>query len=84
VLVVPTGLLLFITQAEDFIVNPAFLCKLVLIAAAGLNALLFHLGPWRAAGFDAAKAPPRARAQALLSLLLWIGAIGCGRLLAYV
>lgn len=83
-LVVPSGLLLFMTQAPDFVVNPAFLCKLALIAAAGLNALLFHLGPWRAASFDAGMAPLRARIQAMLSLLLWIATICCGRLLAYI
>jgi len=30
------------------------------------------------------RAPGRARAQAGLSLLLRVGAIGCGRMLAYV
>jgi hypothetical protein len=82
-LVVPSGLLLFAAQAPQLLANPAFLLKLALIAAAGLNALTFHLGPWRTTP-DMGPPPPRARLQAGLSLLLWVAVIACGRLLAYV
>jgi hypothetical protein len=85
-LVVPAGLMMFSAQPLALIHNPAFLLKLTLIAAAGLNALLFHAGVYRSAGRwkPGRPAPLLARAQALLSLLLWIAVICCGRLLAYV
>lgn len=85
-LIVPAGLLLFSAHPAELARNPAFQLKLVLIAAAGLNALAFHLFPWRSAGNweHDLPAPPAARLQALLSILLWIGVISCGRLLAYL
>ena len=84
-LIVPAGLLLFASAPGDFLTNRTFGLKLALIALAGANALAFHLGVYRGvAGWNvAAPAPLRARAHALLSLLLWIGVIACGRLLAY-
>lgn len=85
-LVVPAGLLMFSTQPQAFLANPVFLLKLTLIAAAGTNALLFHTGVYRSiATWETGQpAPPLARFQALLSLLLWLAVICCGRLLAYV
>jgi len=82
--VVPTGLLLFAAEAPDLAANRVFLLKLLLIGVAGLNALAFHLGPYRAAERWPGRAPLRARLQAALSLLLWLAVIACGRLLAYV
>src|SRR5882762_8006170 len=73
--VVPTGLMMFTAHATEMASNPVFRIKLVLIAAAVLNA---------AAGWDVAAATPAwARTAAVLSLLCWSGAIACGRLLAY-
>lgn len=85
-LVVPAGLLLFLAHPVELANNPAFLLKLGLIAAAGLNALLFHLLPYRTvASWDRERrAPPAARLGAALSILLWLGVISCGRLLAYL
>lgn len=84
-LVVPAGLLMFATQPADFVANPTFRLKLFMIALAGLNALAFHLGVYRGVGaWDVATpAPTGAKVHAALSLLLWVGVIACGRLLAY-
>lgn len=41
-LVLPSGALLFSAHAVELSRNPAFRLKLVLLAGAGLNALLFH------------------------------------------
>lgn len=84
-LVVPAGLMLFSAHPQDFLGNRVFLFKLGLIALAGVNALLFHLGPYRtvAAWNSGVAAPAAARAHALASLALWIAVIGCGRFLAY-
>jgi hypothetical protein len=86
VLAVPAGLLLFSAHPVELANNPVFLLKLTLIALAGLNALAFHLLPYRSvAGWDREQpAPPLARAGAALSILLWLGVISCGRLLAYL
>jgi len=85
-LVVPAGLLLFSAHPGELAGNPAFQLKLVLIAAAGLNALAFHVFPYRSvAGWERELPAPRAaRLHALLSILLWVGVISCGRLLAYL
>lgn len=85
-LIVPTGLLMFITHAGDFLLNRAFQLKLLLILCAGVNAAIFHANAYRTvSSWDTGSAPPRAaRLHALASLALWIGVIACGRLLAYL
>lgn len=85
VLIVPAGLMLFSAHPHEFLDNPIFLFKLSLIAAAGINALLFHMGiyrsvdQWRTGG----KAPALAQVHAAFSLAAWAAVISCGRLLAY-
>ena len=85
VLVVPTGTLMFVAHATEMSSNPAFRLKLLLIAAAFLNAGIFHRWPFRAVGdWDTEIAAPRqARLAGALSLALWTGVVACGRLLAY-
>lgn len=85
-LVVPAGLLLFSADPTALAGNRMFLLKLTLIAAAGLNALLFHLGVFRSVSkWNAGQAVPGlARMHAVISLALWVAVITCGRLLAYV
>jgi hypothetical protein len=84
--VVPTGIMMFAAHATEFAGNPAFRLKLVLIAAAALNAATFHQWPFRTVGAwnRDARTPAAARAAAVLSLVLWTGVISCGRLLAYL
>ena len=84
-LVAPTGFMMFTAHATEFAVNPAFRLKLILIALALLNAAAFHRWPFRSVirwnvGLDT---PTWARLTATVSLVCWIGAIACGRLLAY-
>jgi hypothetical protein len=84
-LIVPSGLAMFVAYASELIASPVFVAKMCLIMAAGLNAALFHAGVFRgAAAWDAeAPPPPAARAAGAVSLLLWVSVIACGRLLAY-
>lgn len=84
-LVIPSGLLLFITNAVALVDNPVFWLKMSLLAAAGLNALLFarKAASVRTGGQEQHTAPAGARIIAVLSMLLWIAVIACGRLLAY-
>ncbi|MGH8641444.1 MAG: DUF6644 family protein [Burkholderiales bacterium] len=86
IVIVPTGLMMFTAHASDFISNSAFVLKLSLIFGAGLNAAAFHMGPYRTVEqWDSATPPPRAaKVHAALSLLIWMGVISCGRLLAYI
>jgi len=85
-LIVPSGLLMFITHAGDFISNPAFITKMSLLFCAGINAAVFHTGVFRnVAAWDSGVATPvAAKIHALLSLLIWFSVLACGRLLAYV
>lgn len=72
---VASGLTLFSAHAVTLAVNPVFRWKLVLLAAAGLNALGYHrLRP----------GPVGTRVHAAASLLLWAAVVTCGRFLAYV
>jgi hypothetical protein len=84
-LVVPTGALMFSAHATEMAENPALRLKLILIAAAFLNAAVFHRWPFRTVGdWDTeVSGPGAARAAGVLSIVLWIAVIACGRLLAY-
>lgn len=85
-LIVPTGALMFMAHAGDLISNNAFLLKLALIFTAAINAAVFHLGTFRSVErWDhGAATPPAAKLHAALSLIIWMGVIACGRLLAYL
>jgi uncharacterized membrane protein (DUF485 family) len=88
-LILPSGLLMFIAHASDFIASPVFVLKMCLILAAGANAALFHAmvlstaDVWDANEMRDLPPPPSARVSAALSLLIWVAVIACGRLLAY-
>ena len=88
-LIIPSGLLMFMAHASEFVESEVFILKLLLIMAAGLNAALFHAITFRTADvWDTEEMrklppPPSARLAGALSLVLWISVIACGRLLAY-
>ena len=76
---------MFTAHASEFIEQPVFLLKMALIFTAGVNAAVLRVGVLQRASqwpVDALP-PPRVRIAAALSLVLWIGVITCGRLLAY-
>ena len=85
-LVVLSGALMFTAHATEWAENPAFRVKILLIVVAGLNAWAFHRWPFRSvAGWDRdTVAPPCARLAAVVSIVLWLAVIACGRLLAYL
>ena len=72
------GLLMLISSATEIVTNRAFQIKLGLIATAGGNAWWFHRRG------SLLRHDWVAKAQSLLSVVLWIGVITCGRLIAYV
>ena len=83
-LAISMGFLLFSADAAQVVKNPAFQAKLLLIAAALVNVVIAHVGPWRRIAFWGAEAPGGAKITALASLLLWLGAVCAGRLIAYL
>jgi len=73
-----SGLLMFASQPQELLANRSFTLKMGLLALAGTNAALFH------ARGGLARLDSTARLQTLLSTLLWIAVIICGRWIAYV
>lgn len=84
-LIIPSGVLLFMTNAKALGSDPTFWLKMGLLGIAALNVLVFHrfmlkryLGR---TGYVAL--PGAARVSAGISIVVWIAVIACGRLLAY-
>ena len=72
-----SGLLMFASQPQELLANRAFTRKMWLLLAAGCNAAVFH-------GRDSLGRLDRvARAQLVLSTLLWLAIVTCGRWIAY-
>jgi hypothetical protein len=84
-LVVPSGVCMFMAHATEMAANPAFRLKLLLIATAAFNAAMFHRGVFKSVRSwnQYVGVPVTAKVMAVLSLVLWAGVITCGRLLAY-
>lgn len=77
-LAVVTGLLMFGTQPGELLANRVFTVKMALIMLAGCNAGWFH------ARRSLQLQDITARASMVLSMLIWILVITCGRWIAYV
>lgn len=77
-LAIPTGLLLFATDARAYVAAPLFQAKVVLIAIAIGNALWLRVTERRGPASRL-----RAASAGAASILLWLGAIVLGRLVGY-
>ena len=79
------GLLLFVSKPITYTQNFFFLGKMLLLAAAGANMLIFHrFVEHRAAGQTVGSTPPlAARASGLASLALWIAIVAFGRWIGF-
>lgn len=78
VLVVASGVVMFLSQPQELWANTAFRVKLGLLGLAGANAVWFHArGGLHSAGTIA-------RAQVMLSMVLWVAVIAAGRWIGYV
>ena len=73
-----SGLLMFATQAAELLTNRVFTLKMILLMLAGCNAAWFH-GRGSLDKLDAL-----ARWQMVLSTLIWLAVVTCGRWIAYV
>jgi len=85
-LIVPTGTLMFASEATDLVGNRAFVIKMLLLMLAGANSAAFQLGSFRDAEMwdQNAPAPTSAKLHAVASMLIWAGIITCGRMIAYL
>ena len=73
-----SGLLMFASQATELLTNRAFTLKMVLLMLAACNAAWFH-------GRDSlGRLDGVARLQMVLSSLIWLAVLACGRWIAYV
>ena len=73
-----SGLLMFATQAAELLTNRVFTLNMILLMLSGCNAAWFH-GRGSLDKLDAL-----ARWQMVLSTLIWLAVITCGRWIAYV
>lgn len=82
---VATGTMFLTTAPDQYVYNPAFQTKLLFMAVAGVNMLLFYrlaFNGLRSLRPDQGT-PGSARVFALVSLLAWVGVITCGRLITF-
>lgn len=83
-LAISMGLLLFSADASHVARNPAFQAKALLIALALVTVVIAHAGAWRRVALWGDEAPGSAKVTALASLVLWLGVVCAGRLIAYM
>ncbi|WP_225865897.1 DUF6644 family protein [Dyadobacter aurulentus] len=85
ILIIPSGLLLFITNAQALGTDFTFWLKLALILVAALNAWIFHRFIYKIPKGDSRETmlSGTSKLSALISISVWIAVIACGRLLAY-
>ncbi len=84
-LVVTCGLLLGWSKAAIYWPNPWFRGKLTLLLLVGVHALIFRKPVYKnlEAIDKAGQVPGVAKAAAVLSILLWVGLVTCGRMIGY-
>lgn len=85
ILIVPSGILLFITNAKALAFDPVFWIKLFLLFVAALNVFVFHRFVFNDKDDlrGSEELPLFSKVSAIISIIVWIAIIACGRLLAY-
>ncbi len=83
-LAVVTGLCLFSVRPSAYLANPALLTKLVLLAIGTLNALSVRVSTAWSVALAGGAVALRLRAQALASLVTWLGALLAGRWIGFL
>jgi hypothetical protein len=78
VLAAASGLTMFATMPQELLANRVFTAKMLLIMLAGCNAAWFH------GRGSLQKLDVMARMLMLLSTLLWLLVLTCGRWIAYI
>lgn len=85
ILIIPSGLLLFITNAKTLGTDFTFWLKMILLVIAALNVFVFHQFIFKKHIDNrlTGELSGSAKISAVISLIVWIAIIACGRLLAY-
>ncbi len=79
-----SGFLLFSVRPTAYVVNPAFLTKISLVALGVINALALRTTRgWRLA-LEGEPIPDSVRASAFRSLVIWAGAVFAGRWIGFL
>lgn len=73
-----SGLLMFASHPAELLANRAFTLKMLLLLTAACNAAWFHRRG------SLAKLDAFARVQMLVSTLIWLAVVACGRWIAYL
>jgi hypothetical protein len=79
-----TGIILVMQDATNRLRNVDFYVKMVFIALALINLSMMRKRVFRDPAIDRGPLPANVKVLAVTSLFFWLGAITCGRLLAYV
>ncbi|HEY8507589.1 MAG TPA: DUF6644 family protein [Steroidobacteraceae bacterium] len=85
VIAVITGVTLFSSNAVEYWSNTPFRLKLLFLALAGVNMMIFHLVTYRSvAGWDdKPHTPAAAKMAGAVSLALWVGVVAFGRWIGF-
>ncbi len=80
-----TGSLLFISNPVTYFGNTFFRAKMLLMICAGLNMAIFHVWTWRnVRNWDETpRVPLPVKFAGLISMLLWVTIIVCGRWIGF-
>ena len=84
VLMLVTGVLMFVSEATKCYTNTGFRWKMLLLLFAGLNALMFHFSAYRGIDrWERGATPFAAKFAGAFSILLWFGIVAMGRWIAW-
>ena len=80
-----SGSMFLMTEPNQYVYNPAFQFKMLLLGLAGLNVLVFYTTAFRrlVALAPGVETPRMVRMFGAVSLVCWIGVIVCGRLITF-
>jgi hypothetical protein len=84
ILMLVTGVLMFVSEATRCYTNTGFRWKMLLLLFAALNALIFHFSAHRSVTkWERGGTPFGAKFAGVCSILLWFGIVGMGRWIAF-
>jgi len=84
VLMITMGILLAGSKAAEYLTNPYFQIKLLLLLLVGVHGLAFRRSVYRNPALATmTMTPSRAKLAGILSIVLWLGVISMGRWIAY-